>query len=167
VLCCRGAEHQALVDEICMHSAATGKVIGFDGRVLQVATYTVPAPANYLCYVCSRDRISCLTSVKLGHWLLGRCYCLGARCWCLGRIKLQVSSCALGFALSAVQFVRVCNRHNHRISTLQYYTLSSYALLMLYCVHCRCSRLTLQLLGWASSNSSSSSTPRAAAPTAA
>ncbi|WIA28406.1 hypothetical protein OEZ86_010952 [Tetradesmus obliquus] len=32
----RGADHQALVDEICMHSAATGKVIGFDGRVLQV-----------------------------------------------------------------------------------------------------------------------------------
>jgi hypothetical protein len=24
------------MDEICMHSAATGKVIGFDGRVLQV-----------------------------------------------------------------------------------------------------------------------------------
>eukprot|EP00882_Tetradesmus_deserticola_P009538 GHRQ01010071.1.p1 GENE.GHRQ01010071.1~~GHRQ01010071.1.p1 ORF type:complete len:445 (+),score=105.51 GHRQ01010071.1:157-1491(+) len=32
----RGADLQALQDEICMHSAATGTIIGFDGQVLQV-----------------------------------------------------------------------------------------------------------------------------------
>jgi hypothetical protein len=33
---CRDPLYQRLMDEICMHSAATGQTIGFDGRVLQV-----------------------------------------------------------------------------------------------------------------------------------
>lgn len=45
LLPCRSADLQALQDEICMHSAATGSLIGFDGRVLQVRR------SGYLCDV--------------------------------------------------------------------------------------------------------------------
>lgn len=33
------SSYRDLMDEICMHSAATGDVIGFDGKVLQVGCY--------------------------------------------------------------------------------------------------------------------------------
>lgn len=38
---CRDPLYQRLLDEICMHSAATGQTIGFDGRVLQVGVLVV------------------------------------------------------------------------------------------------------------------------------
>lgn len=38
---CRDSLYQRLLDEICMHSAATGQTIGFDGRVLQVGVLVV------------------------------------------------------------------------------------------------------------------------------
>jgi hypothetical protein len=46
---CRDPLYQRLLDEICMHSAATGQTIGFDGRVLQVRVVVGSKP----CILCS------------------------------------------------------------------------------------------------------------------
>jgi hypothetical protein len=83
VLCCRGADYQALVDEICMHSAATGKVIGFDGQALQVSKVITKliVPDSYPIDCAQRTVEPVLTSCGCNFccavWVASNVCCLG------------------------------------------------------------------------------------------